>query len=140
MPSPATLLSPADAIRRVVVGKKRNLLHEFRLFLCQITILFHGINFPRPASNAFRMRKPYCVNSKLCKLLKLAILLISRVEFCSWTMHTDPVVPLTGLFFNVLCMSLAETTSWPSLQYLLIDVIDGHRILSHISFPACGSE
>ena len=86
------------------------------------------------------MRKPYCVNSTLCKLLKLAILLISRVEFCSWTMHTDPVVPLTGLFFNVLCMSLAETTSWPSLQYLLIDVIDGHRILSHISFPACGSE
>ena len=81
-----------------------------------------------------------CVNSKLCKLLKLAILLIYTVEFCSWTMHTDAVVPLTGLSFNAVCMFLAETTLWLSLQYLLIDSLNGHRFLSHIFFPACGLE
>ena len=110
------------------------------VFFCgQITILFYGINFPGPTLNALQTRRPSCVNSKLCKLLKLVILLISRVEFFSWTMHTDAVVPLTGLSFNALYMSQAETTSWPSLQYLLIDALTDTKSC-HISFPACGSE
>ena len=37
-------------------------------------------------------------------------------------MHTDAVVLLTGLSFNAV---LAETTSWLSLQYLLIDAFNG---------------
>ena len=45
-------------------------------------------------------------------------------------MHTDAVVPLTGLSFNAVWMSLAETTSCLSLQYLLIDAFNEHRILS----------
>ena len=68
------------------------------------------------------------------KLLKLAILLIYRVELFSWTMHTAAVVPLTGLSFNAVCMFLAETTLWLSLQYLLTDACNGHRFLSHIFF------
>ena len=64
------------------------------VFFCgQIAILFHEINFPGPTLNALHTCKPSCVNSKWCRLLKLAILSISRVEFCSWTMHTDAVVP-----------------------------------------------
>ena len=89
------------------------------VFFCgQIAILFHEINFPGPKLNALHTCKPSCVNSKWCRLLKLAILSISRVEFCSWTMHTDAVVPLTCLSFNAVYMFLAETTPWPSLQYL----------------------
>ena len=38
-------------------------------------------------------------------------------------MHTAAVVPLTGLSFNAVCMFLAETTLWLSLQYLLIDAL-----------------
>ena len=103
------------------------------VFFCgQIAILIPLYKPPR--------RRPPCVNSKLCKLLKLAILLISSVEFCSWTMHTDAVVLLTGLSFSAVWMSLAETASWLSLQYLLIDAFIWHRILSQISFPACGLE
>ena len=55
-------------------------------------------------------------------------------------MYTDAVFPLTGLSFNAVCMFLAETKLWLSLQYLLIDAFNGHRFLSHISFPACGKE
>ena len=44
-------------------------------------------------------------------------------------MHTDAVVPLTGLSFNAVCMFLAETKVWLSLQYLLIDAFIGHRFL-----------
>ena len=57
--------------------------------------LFRGISFPGPTLSALRTRRSYFVNSKLCKSLKLAILLISRDEFYSWTMHIDAVVPLT---------------------------------------------
>ena len=39
-----------------------------------------------------------------------------------------------------VCISLAVRTLWPSLQYLLIAPFKGHRILSHTSFPDCGSE
>ena len=106
--------------------------------------LFRGISFPGPTLSALRTRRSYFVNSKLCKSLKLAILLISRDKFCSWTMHIDAVVPLScplWMRYAVCGMrSSAETTAWPPLQYLLINVIDGHRILSHISFPACGWE
>ena len=38
-------------------------------------------------------------------------------------MHTDAVVPLTGLSFNAVCMSLAEITLWLSLHDLLIDTL-----------------
>ena len=131
--SPSSLLSPADANRRAVVGKNR-ISSTRSVFLCgQITILF----FPVPILYTLHTRRHSCVNSKLCRLWKLAILLISRGEFCSWTMHTEAVIPLTGLSFNTVCMFLAETTSWPSLQYLLIDAFNGQS-RSHISSPACG--
>ena len=120
---------------------KNGISSQRSVFFCgQIAILFHEINFPGPTLNALHTCKPSCVNSKWCRLLKLAILSISRVEFCSWTMHTDAVVPRTCLSFNAVYMFLAETTPWPSLQYLLIDAFNGNRILSPISFPACGSE
>ena len=83
------------------IGKNRISSTRSVFFCGQITILF----FPVPILYTLHTRRPSCVNSKLCRLLILAILLISRGEFCSWTMHTEAVTPLTGLSFNaVACL------------------------------------
>ena len=49
-------------------------------------------------------------------------------------------MPRTGRSESAVRISFAERTSFPSQQYRRIADFIGQRILSHTSFPYCGSE
>ena len=80
---------------------------EWSVFFCgQIAILFHEINFPGPTLNALHTCKPSCVNSKWCRLLKLAILSISRVS------SVPGLCTLTPSFLWLVSLSMRYTCFW----------------------------